>query len=164
MKIGRPSNETFTKCQREGCEERAAPKQAYCSRAHAPFGYYGIKERGGHKNQVREASYPDVFEEEDFTMPVLTNQMMTENLRHKILTVVDGQSVLLPVMHEWSVHLRRCEEVLDWLIFNRLTGRNLVGFIHLNFPRSTLEPAKWVLMKIDRQSNPSPIIYGRDWK
>ena len=91
-------------------------------------------------------------------------KILTESLRQKILTVVDGEAVLLPIMHEWSMHLRRCEEVLDWLIANRLTGSNLVGFIQLNFPRSTLEPAKWVLMKINRQSNPSPIIYGRDWK
>ena len=89
---------------------------------------------------------------------------MNPELREKILRVVDGETVLLPVMHEWSVHLRRCVEVLDWLIANHLTGKALVGFIQFRFPRSTLEPARWVLMKIDRQSNPSPIIYGRDWK
>ena len=57
MKIGRPANQSHEKCQKEGCNERAAPKQMYCSRAHAPLGYYGVKDRdqySRHKSQVRE--------------------------------------------------------------------------------------------------------------
>lgn len=43
---GRPrkpiEQEKALPCRREGCENLASLGQSYCSRAHAPYGYYGL--------------------------------------------------------------------------------------------------------------------------
>jgi hypothetical protein len=43
---GRPKNlarrEHRTKCKKAGCDKPPAKGQAYCDRAHAPFGFYDL--------------------------------------------------------------------------------------------------------------------------
>lgn len=87
---------------------------------------------------------------------------MDPRRRELMLKVVNGCSDqrVLTALYWWDQH-HRCDDVLRWLIKNRLTGYNLVTWLDEHYSRSILEPLKWILMRVDR-GNEMRTIFDRD--
>jgi hypothetical protein len=87
---------------------------------------------------------------------------MTPRRREKLLRVMDGKLELTVYLWHWNQH-RRCDQILDWLIQNRLTGGRLSSWISGQFRGSILEPLRHILQRIDRDPEPKPVIVGTDY-
>ena len=82
--------------------------------------------------------------------------------RLKMLKVIDGHPGLPTVMFHWH-KFRRCDEILDWLLLNRMTGNTLFAWLRGEFEMGTLSMARFILMKIDKEKEERPILVGRDY-
>ena len=75
---------------------------------------------------------------------------MSQLRREKILKVIDGDPRLIVTLAHWN-NLNRADDVLDWLISNRLTGRNLWGWLTEKRPATILDPLKYIFSKIEKK-------------
>lgn len=89
--------------------------------------------------------------------------MMTERRRHMMLIIAESNQAVLPILHMIDDYVR-CDDILDWIIRNRLTGEEVVSMIKFQFKMSPLTFIKWVLSKIDKERELRPILMGRDMK
>lgn len=81
----------------------------------------------------------------------------------KMRRVVDGDPRLgVPLWHFNS--LTRCDEILDYLLRNRLTGTEFALFMRFYCGGSILGTAREILRRIDSNEECSPILVGRDYK
>lgn len=87
---------------------------------------------------------------------------MTELRRNMIFRTVDGKQELFMIMAHWH-KMRRCDEVLDWCIQNKITGKNLYDFINKLTAGGVLSSYQYICMRIDREKAPRPIIAGKDY-
>lgn len=78
-----------------------------------------------------------------------------------MFTVMDGQQEILPYLHHFDC-FRRCNEILTWLIQNRLTGKEFLSWVRGHFGQSMLEVSRMILMRIDREKETMPVLWGRD--
>lgn len=83
----------------------------------------------------------------------------TRDLIHKCL---NENLKLLPLMHQLTSY-RDIDRILNWLIMNNLTGKNLEEWIKGNFENSVMSMVKWIIMHQNKEKDYRPIIYGRDW-
>lgn len=87
---------------------------------------------------------------------------MTEQKRQLMLEVMDGfppNATLLYHLNSFT----RCEQILLWLIKNRVTGKNLFEFHKVQFQGSILNMAKEILRRIDHNQELKPILVGKDF-
>lgn len=76
--------------------------------------------------------------------------------------VADGIPALgVPLWHFNS--LTRCDEILAWLLRNRITGAELQMFMRIYCHNSILGTAKEILRRIDANETAQPILVGRDF-
>lgn len=91
-----------------------------------------------------------------------TRRKMTPKRRKLMFRVMDEQVGALPLLHHFNDY-HRCDEILTWLIRNKLTGKNFMAWVQEHFARnSLLEPARFILQKIDNEKEKRPILLGRD--
>lgn len=89
---------------------------------------------------------------------------MTPKRRQLMLIVLDGRKEILPYLHI-MYNFRACDEILAWLIENRLTGTNFLSWAENNFGTSLLDVGAFVLKRLERDltSGKRAIIHGKDW-
>lgn len=86
---------------------------------------------------------------------------MTESERYKMLTIIDGQNEAIPFVFQID-KFRRREEILDYLIRNRITGKKIIAYFQ-DEKRSILNMIADVLRRIDKRKNKAKIIGGKDY-
>ncbi len=89
-------------------------------------------------------------------------QIKSEARRQLFLQVMDGDARLGAILFAWN-DFARCDEILKWLIVNRITGKNLHAWLQQTFANSILKPVEFIVAKIDREPNYKPFIVGRDF-
>lgn len=87
---------------------------------------------------------------------------MNEYRRELLFRVLDDEPKLLPTLHQLD-HYVRCDDMLRWLIQNRLTGKNLLSWMNLYFPKSILNMPEFILFKIKKDLEQKPVVYGKDY-
>lgn len=87
---------------------------------------------------------------------------MSPKRRQMILEIVDSEVSLLPVMH-YLTAFKRCDFILEWLIRNRMTGKNLMQWIGIRWANSLLSMVKYILMKLDHETEMKPIYLGGEY-
>lgn len=88
---------------------------------------------------------------------------MTDSRRELILKCIDGDQRLLHLMHAFTMFYR-CDEMLQWLIVNKLTGLALYDWSHSeSFAGSYFQTAKFVLTKVKREKELQAVIGGKDF-
>jgi hypothetical protein len=89
---------------------------------------------------------------------------MDDRRKAMILELSEGKinHPALPILH-FLTGFVRCDEILKWLINNRMTGNDVVFFVNYQFKRSQLDFAKWVLSKVDKDKELKRIYVGKDW-
>jgi hypothetical protein len=70
-----------------------------------------------------------------------------------------------PLMHLlWHFdNLRRCDDVLQWLIAHGYTGKNLWLWMRSEHEGSILKTCAFVLQKLEKEKAPRPLIIGSDY-
>lgn len=79
------------------------------------------------------------------------------------LSIGDINHPVLPILH-FLTRFKRCDEILNWLLKNRLTGNEIVLAVKYQFQNSQLTFVKWVLSRIDKNKELKPIIVGVDYQ
>ena len=88
---------------------------------------------------------------------------MTEQRRNLMLDAMDGHSELAPLM--WHLdRLTRCDQVLMWLIKNKITGQKLNEYWLKEHRGSILGMCKEIIRRICKDNELRPILVGRDYK
>ena len=90
--------------------------------------------------------------------PVLTDQT-----RVLIFRTMDGvqSSEMLHLMSQ-VYNFTRCDDILRWLISNKITGYRLLSWFREDCHKSVLEMGSYILSMIKKQSK-APVLYGVDW-
>lgn len=81
--------------------------------------------------------------------------------RDLMLCVWDHDDRTLTNLHMIGNLFRR-DEVLAWLVNNRLTGKRFMAMLEGDFHGSLLQTIAFILMKINKDLEEKPIIVGRD--
>jgi len=76
-------------------------------------------------------------------------------------TVADGYTELGPLMWHLKSY-QKSEQILAWLIQNKVTGKKLLGFWRVQHEGSYLRLASDVLGRIEREKN--RVIFSKDLK
>ena len=77
--------------------------------------------------------------------------------------VADGNlQIGVPLWH--FNNLTRCDEILSWLVRNRITGKEFLLFMKFYCGGSILNTAKEVLRRIDANEECGAILVGRDYR
>lgn len=87
---------------------------------------------------------------------------LTPFRRELMLRVTEGDPSLGPIMYHYT-HFVRCDEILQWLIQHRITGRLFADWFHFDQKGSFLGSAEWVLQKIEKRKKKREIMVSRDW-
>jgi hypothetical protein len=74
--------------------------------------------------------------------------------------VMENNRECLPYLHHLDSYVR-CDEILLWLIKNKLTGKNFIEWSKTHFGASMLRMTQFVLGKLEKVDKTS-ILYGRD--
>lgn len=93
---------------------------------------------------------------------VIGCQVMNESKRDLIFKVIDGDPRVVDVMFHFDRFVH-CERILQWLIKNKLTGARFFDVYLNEFKASWLTMGKWIIMKIQKDTEMKPIIGGRDF-
>ena len=88
---------------------------------------------------------------------------MSQEAKELMHKVMDGQIVLVPVIHQLTRYVDH-EKFLKWLVINKITGANLLDWIKINFRGSLLEMVKYIIKINNREREIAPIYYGKDWR
>lgn len=87
---------------------------------------------------------------------------MTPKRRDLILQVADDQFKALDLIHNLSGFVH-CEPMFEWMIRNKMVGKNLLETWALDFEYSWLSLGKWVLMKARGDQDVRKVIAGKDY-
>ncbi len=88
---------------------------------------------------------------------------MTEIRRQMMLRIADGAPEATRPLY-YLDRLTRCDEILCFMLTQRLTGRKFIDSLNHEHDGSILEFAKWAIMRIDRNLEKKPILFGRDFR
>lgn len=89
-------------------------------------------------------------------------QIPNERRRQMMLKVMDGDMRIPPILFSWK-DFARIDDVLEWCIRNRMTGKNLYTWLYGTFRNSILNPLHFIVAKIDKDPEYKPFIVGRDF-
>jgi hypothetical protein len=90
-----------------------------------------------------------------------TYQGMTNQRRELIFRAMDGNHNALPILHFIS-NWYRCDQIISWLIENRITGTQLCQFANKQFGNKLLSMCQFILMKLDHHNEVRPVYVGKD--
>lgn len=89
-------------------------------------------------------------------------KMLSPKRRELMLRVADGdQRSFVYLFHLNS--MRRCEDILEWLIHHRYTGRSFVDYVAVAHEGSVLSMARTVVMWLEKNEELRPILIGQDF-
>jgi hypothetical protein len=90
---------------------------------------------------------------------------MTKQRRELMFKVMDNYAVDHFVTHTMYQldKLKRCDEVLAWLVRYKKTGSEFKDFIIHEFKGSWFQMAKWVLSRIDRDLETRRTLSGKEF-
>lgn len=88
---------------------------------------------------------------------------MNPRRRALMFRVMDGRPDVLPYLH-FLDRFVRCDDILSWLIENRLTGKQFLSWSKELFGVSMLKMAAFVLSRLEKQTGKTkrPVIVGKD--
>lgn len=87
---------------------------------------------------------------------------MNEMKRELIFKVIDGDPRVVDIMFHFD-RFKHCERMLQWLVANKITGSKFFDIYLNQFKASWLTMGKWIVMKINKDSELKPLIGGRDF-
>lgn len=87
---------------------------------------------------------------------------MDEILREKFLRLIDGNPDLMVIAHELYKY-RYCEKLVDFLIKNKITGKQLQLWLNEEFNNSILSMVKFIVMRVNKNKEVEGVFAGRDW-
>jgi hypothetical protein len=89
---------------------------------------------------------------------------MTPRRRALMMRVMDSKPEILPYLH-FLDRFARCDDILRWLIENRLTGQSFLEWAKQSFDISMMNMASFVLKRVEKDNSRDirPIIMGKDF-
>lgn len=87
---------------------------------------------------------------------------MTENRRQLLLQICDGHPGLPPYLYHLT-RFRRCDEILGWLVQNRITGKRFLEWVVGEHNRSILNAGAQVIARLEREKKSRPILADQDY-
>lgn len=90
-----------------------------------------------------------------------TPDPIPEKTRELMLAVFDGEARTLTQLHFMS-NLERVDEVLTWLVKNKITGKKFLGWLQEEFDGSLLDCVCDILRRVNREILARPLIHGKD--
>lgn len=87
---------------------------------------------------------------------------MNENKRELFFKVIDGDPRVVDIMFQFDRFVH-CERMLQWLVKNKITGKAFFDLYLGQFKASWLTMGKWIIMKVNKDSELKPIVGGRDF-
>lgn len=87
---------------------------------------------------------------------------MTEERRTMMLLIAEHHPAAPPYLYHLD-RFRRCDEILRWLLKNKLTGMRFVQWVRNDHAGSILKAGADVLRRLDREAGPRAIIGGKDY-
>lgn len=88
-------------------------------------------------------------------------QIMSGKRRELMHCVMDGDFRIITFLHHVDGY-RRCDEVLTWLVRNKITGKVFIEWSQFHFGHSLMEPIRYIRDQIDKEREAQPILFGRD--
>lgn len=86
---------------------------------------------------------------------------MDQRRRDLMFRVMNDQQEVAPYLHHFD-QFRRCDEMLCWLIRNRLVGKEFLTWAKFQFGVSMLDVSKDILKRLENNDQTKAIIYGKD--
>lgn len=86
---------------------------------------------------------------------------MTNRRRGLMHRVMNGDQRVVPFLH-YLDSWRRCDEMLQWLVRNHLTGKEFILWTQFNFGASMLSMAQYITRRLEKDSEGRPTLLGRD--
>lgn len=87
---------------------------------------------------------------------------MNDLRRELFFKVIDGDPRVVDIMFQFD-RFKHCESMLRWLVANKITGKTFFEVYLNQFKASWLTMGKWIVMKINKDSELKPLIGGRDF-
>jgi hypothetical protein len=87
---------------------------------------------------------------------------MTNSTRGLMHKAMDGVVTLTPIMHQLSRY-KTCDNILRWLISNRITGHNLADFVKVQHENSIMSMVKFIVKNQTKSKEEKAIVLGKDW-
>lgn len=78
------------------------------------------------------------------------------------MTVVDGETDVLPYMHYFYAHFMRSDDMFRWLVKNGITGKQFIMWVKFHWGVSMLEPARHILSRLEKRKEFRPVLLTRD--
>lgn len=96
---------------------------------------------------------------------LITKPQMSPERRERFLKVLAEQTANSHMLYFMYVmeRLTRCDEALDWLIKNRITGSNFLAFVK-EYKLTPLSLAQLIFRLIAKEQEVRPIVYGKDFQ
>jgi hypothetical protein len=76
--------------------------------------------------------------------------------------IMDGNANIAPIMYHFN-NYRRCDQMLVWLIRNRLIGETFLSWMRINHKNSPFLTAAFVLSKVKKEKNVQPVLADKDF-
>lgn len=92
---------------------------------------------------------------------IINPNKLDPRVRDLCLVVVDGHLPVTQLLY-WLSSLHRFDEVLEWLIRNKITGKKLVGYFENEHEASLIKFSAYVLRRVNRDLESKPLIVGKD--
>ena len=87
---------------------------------------------------------------------------MTPLRRKFMLNIVQDRSEIVPFMH-YLDRFHRCDDMLEWLVKNNLTGLRFLDFTKDRCKGSMLEVARYLLQRCEKTKEARPVLIMRDF-
>lgn len=89
---------------------------------------------------------------------------LTDYTRGLIFRAMDGVQTSEMIFLMSQIHnFTRCDDILSWLIRNKITGYRLINWFKEDCHKSVLEMGSYILSVLKRDAK-TPVLYGVDWK
>lgn len=79
------------------------------------------------------------------------------------LSVIDGDFRVMPYLHHFDMYVR-CDDMLTWLVKNKLTGKNFYEWARRYYEKSYMGPAQEILRRMNKEAENQVVKFGRDVK
>lgn len=87
---------------------------------------------------------------------------LNDETKNLMLRVTDDNSSLIPIMHQIS-HYRYRNNILRWLIHNRIIGNNLLEWLKIDHDNSVMGMVRFIIKSNNKDKEFKTIIMHRDW-
>lgn len=78
------------------------------------------------------------------------------------MRIADGNPQVFPILYQLDKFVH-AERMFDWMIANGFTGSNLVEIFQKGFSHSWLTLGKFIVMKVNKETQMKKVIAGKDF-